>query len=399
MLDSLRSNPLTRFILLYAAMYAAFGVASPFLPSFLSARGLPPEQLGLVLGAGTAVRLLTAPLAGRIGDLIQALRVVLVICTALAASATLGYLAAHEIWILIGVGLLHAASLAPITILADALALGSATPPAHTARRGFEYGWVRGTGSAAFIIGTLLSGQAVSAFGLDMIIWLQALLLGMAACAGILVPELVHHRTADVVRSPAGGIRVLLRIAQFRNLVIVAAMILSSHAMHDAFAVIRWSAGGISPATASLLWSESVAAEVFVFFFVGPALVKRLTPAGALATAALAGMLRWTVAAQTTDVIALGLVQPLHGITFALLHLACMRLISRIVPQGLEGTAQAIYGTVGIGAATALLTFVSGALYARLGAQGFWVMAALCALALPMTLKLREGLFGQSHRR
>ena len=306
MWNSRGSNPLIRFILLYAAMYAAFGVASPFLPSFLSARGLPPEQLGLVLGAGTAVRLLTAPLAGRIGDLIQALRVVLVICTALAASATLGYLAAHEIWILLGVGLLHAASLAPITILADALALGSATPPAHSARRGFEYGWVRGTGSAAFIIGTLLSGQAVSAFGLDMIIWLQALLLGMAACAGILVPELVHHRTADVVRSPAGGVRVLLRIAQFRNLVIVAAMILGSHAMHDAFAVIRWSAAGISPATASLLWSESVAAEVLVFFVIGPALVGRLTPAGALATAALAGMLRWAVAAQTTDVMAHG---------------------------------------------------------------------------------------------
>ncbi len=377
-------------------MYAAFGVASPFLPSFLSARGLPPEQLGLMLGAGTAVRLLTAPLAGRIGDLIQALRVVLVICTALAASATLGYLAAHEIWILLGVGLLHAASLAPITILADALALGSATPPAHGTRRGFEYGWVRGTGSAAFIIGTLLSGQAVSAFGLDMIIWLQALLLGMAACAGILVPELIHHRTADVVREPAGGVLILLRFPLFRNLVIVAALILGSHAMHDAFAVIRWSAAGISPATASLLWSESVAAEVLVFFVIGPALVERLTPAGALAVAAVAGMLRWTVAAQTTDVMALVLVQPLHGITFALLHLACMRLIARIVPEGLEGTAQAIYGTVGIGAASALLTLVSGALYGRFGAEGFWVMAALCAIALPLTLKLREPVFGES---
>jgi MFS transporter, PPP family, 3-phenylpropionic acid transporter len=395
MLDSLRSNPLTRFILLYAAMYAAFGVASPFLPSFLSARGLRPEQLGFVLGAGTAVRLLTAPLAGRIGDLIQALRVVLVICIALAASVTLGYLAAHELWILVGVSLLHAASLAPITILADALALGSASPPADSARRGFEYGWVRGTGSGAFILGTLLSGMAVSASGLDIIIWLQGLLLGIAAFAGILVPELVHDRTAEVVRSPAGGVRVLLRIARFRNLVIVAALILGSHAMHDAFAVIRWSAAGISPATASLLWSESVAAEVLVFFVVGPALVQRLTPSGALAMAALAGVLRWTVVAQTTDVIALGLVQPLHGITFALLHLACMRLIARIVPQGLEGTAQAIYGTLGIGAATALLTFVSGALYARLGAQGFWVMAALCAVALPLTLKLREPLFGE----
>jgi MFS transporter, PPP family, 3-phenylpropionic acid transporter len=225
------------------------------------------------------------------------------------------------------------------------------------------------------------------------------LLLLVAAFVGILVPELIHDRTTDAVRAPAGGIVILLRLPRFRSLVIVAALILGSHAMHDAFAVIRWSAAGISPAAASLLWSESVAAEVLVFFVIGPALVKRLTPAGALAMAALAGMLRWTVVAQTTDVIALALVQPLHGITFALLHLACMRLIADTVPQGLEGTAQAIYGTVGIGAASALLTLVSGALYGRLGAQGFWVMAALCALALPLTLKLREGVFGQSHRR
>ena len=381
---------LTRFILLYAAMYAAFGVASPFLPAFVSGRGLPPEQLGLVLGAGTAVRLLTSPLAGRIGDLIQALRVVLVVCTALAATVTLGYLGAHGFWILLGMSLLHAASLAPITVLADALALGSASPPPSSARRGFEYGWVRGTGSAAFIVGVLLSGQAVSAFGLDVIVGLQALLLGAAAFAASLVPELIHTRPADAVRAPAGGILILLRLPQFRNLVLVAALILGSHAMHDAFAVIRWSATGISPATASLLWSESVAAEVLVFFVVGPALVTRVTPAGALAIAALAGMLRWAVMAQTIDVMALALVQPLHGITFALLHLACMRLIVRTVPQGLEGTAQAIYGTVGIGAATALLTLVSGALYARLGVQGFWVMAALCALAFPLIWKLRQ---------
>ena len=388
--NSASTDALTKFILLYAAMYAAFGVASPFLPAFLNARGLMPEQLGLALGAGTAVRLLTAPLAGRIGDLIQALRIVLVVCLALAAAVTLGYLAAHGFWILLGMSLLHAASLAPITILADALALGSASPPPSSGRRGFEYGRVRGTGSAAFIAGTLVSGQAVSAFGLDVIVVWQALLLGAAALAATLVPELIHDRTADAVRAPARGVLILLRLPLFRNLVLVAALILGSHAMHDAFAVIRWSAAGISPVTISLLWSESVAAEVVVFFVIGPALVIRLTPAGALAVASLAGMLRWVVAAQTTDVIALALVQPLHGITFALLHLACMRLLARIVPQGLEGTAQAIYGTIGIGAASALLTFISGALYGRLGAQGFWIMAALCALAFPLTWKLRQ---------
>jgi PPP family 3-phenylpropionic acid transporter len=326
----------------------------------------------------------------------QALRIVLIICIGLAALVTLGYLAAHGLWSLLAVSLLHAAALAPITVLADALALGSVSPPPSSGRRGFEYGWVRGTGSAAFIVGTLLAGQAVSAFGLDFIVSLQALLLGAAAFAAIRVPELMHHRTADAVRAPEGGVLLLLRLPLFRNLILVAALILGSHAMHDTFAMIRWRAAGISPATASFLWSEAVAAEVLVFFVIGPALVTRLTAAGAAALAALAGMLRWAVMAQTTEVMALALVQPLHGITFALLHLACMRLIARIVPLGLEGTAQAIYGTVGIGAATALLTLVSGVLYARLGAQGFWVMAVLSALALPVTWKLRQPGFGES---
>jgi PPP family 3-phenylpropionic acid transporter len=61
----------------------------------------------------------------------------------------------------------------------------------------------------------------------------------------------------------------------------------------------------------------------------------------------------------------------------------------RTVPQGFEGLAQALYATVGVGAATALLTLASGALYGRLGPQAFWFMACLCAAALPLTLKLR----------
>ncbi len=389
MFESHRS-PLTRFVLLYGLMYAAFGVASPFLPAFLSARGVAPEQLGVMLAAGTAVRLLTAPLAGRIGDLLQALRAVLFVCTTLAALVTLGYVAAQQFWFLFAMSLLHAAALAPTTILADALALGSTSPPPGSGRRGFEYGWVRGTGSGAFILGTLLSGQAVSAFGLDVIVYLQATFLGAAALAALVVPELVHHHTNDSVRASPGGVVILLRLAPFRNLIVVAALILGSHAMHDGFAVIRWSAAGISPTTASLLWSESVAAEVLVFFVIGPALVTRLRPAGAIALAAVSGTLRWAVAAQTTDVLALAVVQPLHGITFALLHLACMRLIARIVPEGLEGTAQAIYGTVGIGAASALLSLVSGALYGRMGAKGFWLMAALCVLAFPLSWKLKR---------
>src|SRR4029450_6662745 len=153
--ETVRSTTLPRFLLLYPPMYAAFGVASPFLPALVHARGVPAAQLGLVLSAGTAVRLLTGPLAGRLGDRIQGLRLVLVGCLMLAAVVTMGYLPAQGFGPFLALRLGHAAALAPVTILADALALGAATPPPGRAHRGFEYGWGRGGGAAAFIRGPL----------------------------------------------------------------------------------------------------------------------------------------------------------------------------------------------------------------------------------------------------
>ena len=338
---------LPRFVALYAAMYAAYGVASPFLPAFVRERGLSPEEIGLALAAGTCVRLVSAPLASRIADLVQALRVMLVVSIAAAALVTLGYLSARGFWTVLAVMMLHAWTLAPMTVLADALALGA---------RSFEYGRVRGTGSAAFVLGTLVSGQAVGAFGLVVIVPLQAALLAAAAVAATRVVEIQHHRRPKFHATGGTGesLRALFRIPRYRNLVLLAALVSGSHAMHDAFAVIRWSAAGISAETSSLLWSEAVAAEVLVFWFIGPALVKRLTPAGAMALAAAAGVVRWAVMAQTADVAAVALVQPLHGLTFALLHLACMRVLARTVPPGFEGTGQALYATVGVGAASAV---------------------------------------------
>ena len=176
----------------------------------------------------------------------------------------------------------------------------------------------------------------------------------------------------------------MLRLPLYRWIIVVAALILGSHAMHDSFAVIRWEAAGIGPSMVGVLWSISVAGEVVVFLFVGRPLLDRIGPAHAAMLAAAAGIVRWTVMAETTWMPALLAIQPLHGLTFALLHLTCMRLLAQCVPGHLEATALTVYGTVGIGAPTALLIIGSGQLYSRFGAKGFFVMAALCVAALPL---------------
>jgi MFS transporter, PPP family, 3-phenylpropionic acid transporter len=382
-------SALHRFVTLYALMYAAFGASSPFLPAFFQEQGLKPEQLGILFGLGTAIRLVSGPLCGRLADRTQALRALLAWCAALAAVVAFGLLSAHGFSALVTISVVHAAALAPITTLADALALGAAVSRDGNTR--FQYGWVRGSGSAMFIIGTIVSGQVVGAWGLGSIIGLHGALLIAAAGAAMLTPRPGCQEVLVPIATAArpSGIAELLRLPRFRRVMLVSALVLGSHAMHDAFAVVRWSAADITPAMASALWSESVAAEVVVFFIIGPSLVQRLGSAGAIALAAGAGVLRWVVMAWTANVMALALVQPLHGLTFAALHLACMHVIAVIVPQRLAATAQALYA-LGAGGATALLMLASGGLYASFGAQGFFVMAALCALVPPMTFRLRS---------
>jgi len=336
------------------------------------------------------VRLLSGPIAGRLADVYAARRAVLASCIAAAACVAVCLGQATGFAALLALSLAHATVLAPTTTLADALAL-SAAAPRDASRPVFEYGWVRGAASAAFVVGSLVAGRVLEWAPMVAMVWMHAALLGAAAVVVRLTlpAETPPPPATSVEVRPLDGVRELLAIRAFRRLLAVAALVLGSHAMHDGFAMLRWNAAGIGPATGSVLWSESVLAEVLMFFALGPALLRRVAARDAMALAALAGVVRWTVMASTASIVAIALVQPLHGVTFALLHLACMRAISAAVPPALSATAQSLYAA-GATAVTAVLSIASGRLYADLGAQGFLAMALLCAIALPITRGIAE---------
>lgn len=381
-------HALRSFLLLYVLLYASFGVASPFWPRFFETRGMSPEQIGLLLGLSTIVRLIAGPVAARVADRLQRLRHVLAAAAALAACLAFGLPWIGGFWIFLIVRLCHEAALTPTTSLADALALGASKSRAP-AGMNFEYGWVRGSASAAFVFGTLAAGQVIGWTALTSIAWMHGALLLVAAASTMLLPAPYNSHAAPQPSSSSSfrAIRELIGIVSFRRMVLIAALVYGSHAMHDAFAVIRWNAAGVSPTTISVLWSEAVVAEVIVFILIGPRLVDAIGPGGAAAIASAAAVLRWLVVASSTNPGVLAIVQPLHGLTFALLHLACMRLMGTAVPQHLAATGQAIYA-LGPALVTAMLTLASGVLYARFGASSFLLMALLPALALPLCSRL-----------
>ncbi|MET3483926.1 MFS transporter [Methylobacterium sp. 1973] len=378
-----RRGGLPRFLVLYAALYGAYGVLSPILPGFLAARGLTPAEIGLLLAAAGALRLGIGPLAGAFADRHRAGRSILAASLALAGLSTLAHLPGVGFAQLIAPALLYAVGTAAPAPLADALALAAARGGAA-----FQYGWIRGAGSAAFIAGTAAAGWSIGIFGLAAALVASGGLFLAAGASALALPA--DRARATRAGAPWHGFAALIALPRFRRTVLVAALVIGAHAMHDGFAMILWRSAGIAPATAGLLWSVSVAAEVLVFLLVGPPLLARIGPAAGVAAAACAGAVRWAVLGSTTAIPWLAAVEALHGVSFALLHLACLGLIEATTPADLRTTALALYGTLGLGLSGVAATLASGALYGSFGASAFWAMAALSLAALPLVPGLRD---------
>src|ERR1700723_3500694 len=189
-----------RFLVLYATMFAAFGVASPFLPALLHERGLGPSEIGAVLAAGTAVRLITGPVISRLAERFGTHKQTLAVLLAMAAVIAFGYglPAGFAVFLLVSVA--DASTLAPIVPIADAMALAAA--PGR-----FQYGWVRGGASAAFVVGVVGAGQVVQATSLGSIVWMNGTLLAFAAVAALWLPRNALDRPSAARR---GEIRALL---------------------------------------------------------------------------------------------------------------------------------------------------------------------------------------------
>ena len=248
----------------------------------------------------------------------------------------------------------------------------------------FSYGWVRGIGAASFASATLAAGVLVGTFGLSSIVLVSSALL----FAMVLPLATVTGPVREGATPTWTGLFALLTNRRFLLVLFVPALVIGSQSMSDTFAVIHWSREGVSPGVIGGLWAEAVGAELLVFAFLGPYLLRRYGAGPCLTLGAVAGILQWSSLALTAEPALLALSQPLHGLTFALTHLSAMAVIAATAPPERAAAAQAIYGMLALGLASAIVTFASGPLWALLGAQAFWLMAVLCLLAVPFALRM-----------
>ncbi|MGM0513835.1 MAG: 3-phenylpropionate MFS transporter [Pseudomonadota bacterium] len=365
----------TRWLALsYFTYFFSYGIYLPFWSVWLKGEGIPPETIGILLGAGLVARFLGSLLiAPRVKDpsyLITALRLLALLSLAFAVGFCFGNGWAWLMLVIAGFNLFFS----PLVPLTDALA---ATWQRQIT---LDYGRVRLWGSLAFVIGSALTGKLVSVWGhnailISLLVSILAMLVGM-----LLKPSVLPQGESRAQNEPGRSWRELLSEGPVWRFLLCVTLLQGAHAGYYSFASIYWEEAGYSAATIGYLWSLGVVAEV-VIFASSNFLFRRWNARNLLLLSAVCGLLRWGLMATTTEIGWLLLVQVLHCGTFTVCHLAAMRFIA--ARQGAEVIRlQAVYSALAMGGGIAVMTVVAGFLFEHYQGGVFWVMVAVVVPAL-----------------
>lgn len=358
----------------FGGFFFAYGVYLPFWALWFEEQGVSPTDIGLLVGIGFATRCVAnmtlTPRIHKVEHLMPALRWL--------SFAALVFVAFHfftggSFWLMAIATILFNLCCGPIVPLSDAMA------NYYARLKMLDYGRTRLWGSIAFIAGSTVVGFLVAKFGSDMIIY--------TALAGVFASLLFSLRrttpmpvTTEEEHAERPKLSELLRELSVVKFLVLVALIQGSHAAYYSFSSIYWKEAGYSEDIIGYLWSLGVVAEVAVFAF-----SKRMFAGWTLRTlfvvASLGVVARWGLTASTTALVALVMIQLLHGVTFAMAHIAAIQYIQNSEQRKMVAL-QALYNAIPLGAFIALMTALSGWGYENWGVNVFWAMAAMGVLAL-----------------
>ncbi len=381
--DEIMSGPIP-LGLFYGAIYLWGGAASPYIPVWFHHRGMSGAEIGLILSAPMLARLITAPAVAMWADGFGLRRTSLILSGLIMAAASallspqFGAVWWFAVWFVASTAY---SSIAPLT---DVLVL------ARSRSDGFNYGWPRGIGSAAFIVGNLAMGALVVWRSPELLlVWLTVTGILVVLGARFLVPPDSVRASGDItpLKQRLAGLRGLFRDRDFMLMAVSAGLIQSAHAFYYAFSTLVWKQQGIAENLTGLLWGTGVAAEIGFLWFLEP-WRKRVGARNLLVMGGVAAVVRWTMLAFSPPLWALFPIQALHTFSYAATFIGALEMTDQLSDRETASGAQLINSALSGGVLSGLATLVSGPLFDRWGAAGYLAMTAMSALGLVGALRL-----------
>lgn len=371
-----------RFSMAYALMMLGSGVQLPFLPLWLSAKGLGAGEITFIVAGMMAVRTVSSPLFAWVADHFRVRRKVITFCAiaAFLCYAALGWI--EGVWAIAAMALLASFFFAPVFPLAESYSVDA------SAALGLDYGRIRLWASLSFLSGSLGSGILLTHLDPLDTAWLLAGAMGLTVVSVFLMPPEpeVMREVKPRSASSLGAMRFLFATS-FPVFLLAAGLAQASHGMMYSFSSVHWHDLGYSPFIIGMMWTVAVIAEVALLAF-SNRIIEWTGPGRIFLAGVVGGLLRWLLLAFVEDLPFVLLLQALHAASFAMTHLGTMHMIRLMVPERLRNRAQALNAALSGGILMSASMAVSGPLYSQLGAQTYLVMAGISFAALSLAIPL-----------
>ncbi len=361
--------PYWRLSSFYLFYFGTLGALVPYWGLYLKGEGFGAAEIGELVAILMATKIIAPNVWGWIADHTgQGVRIVKLACL-FSLLAFAGVFWAQGYWWLALVMTVFSFFWNAALPQFEVITLNHLGPQVH------RYSTIRLWGSIGFILAVAGLGPVLDEYGTDHLPMILLLLFLAIWLSSLLVPadQRVVHTESPV---PIGQV---VRRPEVLALLLTCFLLQASHGPYYTFFSIYLDEVGYRRSLIGQLWALGVIAEIGVFL-----IMHRWMPrygARKLMFAAVAlTTLRWIlIAAFAEQLPVLLFAQTLHAASFGIYHAVAIHQFHIYFRGRHQGRGQALYSSLSFGAGGAVGSLASGYLWAGLGPQWMFYLAALCS--------------------
>jgi Sugar phosphate permease len=327
--------------------FSLFALFISFLPVYASKIGISGTNIGLILGLGSAVCIVSQPVWGIISDKFRTIKKVLLLLFLLSALVGTLLFQSDELWLFTALVVLMNVVFLPSDALMETLNYQTSQ------REGISFGSIRTFGSMGFSVTSIVAGSLLKWWGIDSLAWIFLTAAVLTFALGLGVRDVPASSKPTAFKHLASFVLQKRTLAFFLLVLIVAI----PHKMNDMYIGLYIEELGGNVQWTGFAWFTMTITETLLFA-VSARLIKPGREGRVMAIAAGLYVVRFLLSSIADGALMLVLLQVLQGFTFVLFYVGSMQFLYSIVPEQWKSTGQTMltllfFGVSGIVGSTA----------------------------------------------
>ncbi|EJL47721.1 putative transporter YwbF [Brevibacillus agri] len=358
--------------------FSLLSIFISFLPVYLTYRGITPAQIGVLIGAGSFIGILSQPFWGMMSDRYKTIRRIILLTLGLSiAAGVLLFTSASFFALFLLVGAMYF-FLLPTDPLTESLNYRIAE------LHGTSFGSIRTFGAVGYATASLFIGWTLDRLGMGQLVWLFVG-YGVFAYACALVMQDAPASSKSLSWQELKQFFLYPQTQRFFLLVLIAA---TPHRTNDSFLGVYVQSLGGTTGDVGQAWFLAAVSEV-AFFAISARLLARWSELRLIMLASALYAIRYVLCAIAPSAEWVVYLQLTQGVTFVLFYTATIQYLYKIIPEEWKATGQTVLAVLFFGISGIIGSLVGGWLFQQGGGAAlYWAMGICSAAAFVYSLIL-----------